>query len=124
MPLSICGTFTFCRKAVSCIVLLTKGEFRPLKIKSPHLVVPGKKVSLQKIDAAQTGKLKSEADAQTYLQHHRKDLDRLQEVLYAGGEHGVLVVLQGMVRGCPFRVAVVAPFTVRFEPLTATSAPG
>lgn len=67
-----------------------------MKIKSPYLVAPGKKISLQKIDSAQTGTLKSEDAAQTHLQRHRKELDRLQEVLYAGGEHGVLVVLQGM----------------------------
>ena len=69
---------------------------KDVKIKSPYLIEPGKKVSLKEIDTAITGSLKSEKDADKHLEKHQKTMDKLQEVLYAGGERGVLIVLQGM----------------------------
>ncbi|HEY9138252.1 MAG TPA: PPK2 family polyphosphate kinase, partial [Terriglobus sp.] len=67
-----------------------------MKIKSPYLIQPDKKVNLKKIDTAATGSLKSEHDADKLLAKHQKALEKLQEVLYAGAQHGVLIVLQGM----------------------------
>jgi len=66
-----------------------------MKLKSPWLIKPHQKVSLAGFDPAAHPGL-SEAAAEPSLEHHRKALGKLQEVLYAGQQHSVLIVLQGM----------------------------
>lgn len=64
---------------------------------NPHRVVPGRKINLRKVDADDTplvkgGKKEGEALAAKLGQR----LDALQDLLYAGHEHKLLIVLQGM----------------------------
>ena len=67
-----------------------------MKFESPYLIPPKHKVRLKDHDSSDTGGLKSEDDGKPLLQKHLKHLDALQEVLYGGGERGLLIVLQGM----------------------------
>ena len=67
-----------------------------MKIDTPYLIPPKHKVRLKDHDPADTGKYKDSDDAKPVLEKHRKRLDELQEVLYAGAERGLLIVLQGM----------------------------
>lgn len=66
-----------------------------MKLKSPWLIKPHSKVSLADHDAAAHSGL-SEETAIASLDKNRKKLAKLQEVLYAGRQHSVLIVLQGM----------------------------
>src|SRR4051794_37732832 len=62
-----------------------------------YRVKPGSKVDLGKIDPGSTAGFKGKkADAEKELRALGKRLDVLQETLWAGHEHKVLVVLQGM----------------------------
>lgn len=65
-----------------------------MKLKSPHLIKPGQKVRLSHIPSSARSGDKKEEQAQ--LEHHRLQLQTLQEVLYAEQKHAVLIVLQGM----------------------------
>ncbi len=67
-----------------------------MKIDSPYLVRPGhaSKLSHQKTD--ESGGFKSEEAVAPVLVKHRERLSKLQEVLYAGQQKAVLIVLQGM----------------------------
>lgn len=67
-----------------------------MKIDSPYLIPPNSKVRLKDHDPSDTGDLKSSDQAKPLLEKHQKRLDDLQEVLYAGAEQGLLIVLQGM----------------------------
>ena len=59
------------------------------------MVKPGKKVNLADHDPDDThGLTKAMADRQ--LEKHRAKLDQLQELLYAGKQHSLLIVLQAM----------------------------
>jgi PPK2 family polyphosphate:nucleotide phosphotransferase len=66
-----------------------------MKLKSPWLVKPGTKVRLADCSTDEKDDLSSEAAA-ALLAGHRDRLAKLQAVLYAGQQHAVLVVLQGM----------------------------
>lgn len=66
-----------------------------MKVKSPWLIKPQVEVSLAEYDSAAHGGLSEEA-ALASLEKNRKKLGKLQEVLYAGRQHSVLIVLQGM----------------------------
>jgi len=66
-----------------------------MKLKSPWLIKPHQKVSLADYDSSAHGGL-SEETAAAGLERHRKALGKLQEVLYAGQQRSVLIVLQGM----------------------------
>ena len=66
-----------------------------MKTKSPWLVKPHDQVDLSKRETSATGKSNREL-AGPLLDKHRKRLAELQEVLYAGQQHAVLIVLQGM----------------------------
>ena len=55
----------------------------------------GKKVSLKDFDPSHSFKLKK-ADAPPLLEKCHEELGELQELLYAAGHNGVLIVLQGM----------------------------
>jgi len=66
-----------------------------MKLKSPWMVKPHTRIRLA--DCPTTDKHELDKDAaETLLAHHRERLAKLQEVLYAGQQHSVLIVLQGM----------------------------
>ena len=67
-----------------------------MKLKSPYLVKPDSKVNLRKWKTDDKGAFASEDETKPVLDKHRKALEKLQEVLYAGSQKAVLVVLQGM----------------------------
>ncbi len=67
-----------------------------MNLKSPYLIAPKGKVRLKDHDPSDTGELKDSDAAKPLLEKHRKRLDDQQEVLYAGAEQGLLIVLQGM----------------------------
>lgn len=71
----------------------SKARRKPPAYATP--VMPGKKVSLHKIDAAFTADL-DKARAETELQAVGAELNRLQALLYAADTHALLIVLQGM----------------------------
>ncbi len=68
-------------------------------IESPHLVEPGKPIDLARAptDARDSGVGKDEA--QNLAAEHIKRIDHLQEVLYAGQKHAVLVLFQAIDAG-------------------------
>ena len=66
-----------------------------MKLKSPWLVKPHTKVKLSGFDTSATGGFTHE-QATKALDKHRDSLGKLQELLYAGQQHAVLIVLQGM----------------------------
>ena len=55
----------------------------------------GKKVSLKDFDSSYSAKLKKE-ESGPLLEKYHQELGELQELLYAAGHNGVLIVLQGM----------------------------
>lgn len=61
-----------------------------------YLVTPGKKFKLSKVDPSDSGKFKSKEEAAPAIEENLKQLDELQEVLYAQGKHSVLIVLQAL----------------------------
>ena len=71
-------------------------ECTPLKTDSEYLIPPNTKVRLKHRDSGDTGSFKHADDANKELQKQVKRLDDAQEVLYAGAERGLLIVLQGM----------------------------
>ena len=66
-----------------------------MKAKSPWLIKPHTKVSLDKLTTDADGGLTQETAAAA-LAGHRERLARLQELLYASQKRAVLIVLQGM----------------------------
>jgi PPK2 family polyphosphate:nucleotide phosphotransferase len=66
-----------------------------MKFKSPWLIKPHTKVSLAGFKTDADGGLTQE-NAAAVLAAHRERLATLQEVLYAGQQRSVLIVLQGM----------------------------
>ena len=60
------------------------------------LIEPGKKIRLGDFDPDDTGDLTGKAEAEQIMEQHAVQLDRLQTLLYAGAQHSVLIVLQGM----------------------------
>jgi PPK2 family polyphosphate:nucleotide phosphotransferase len=66
-----------------------------MKLKSPWLIPPHQKVKLAEFDASTTSGHSEEAATEA-LEKHRKQLAKLQEVLYAGQQRSALIVLQGM----------------------------
>ena len=67
-----------------------------MKQESSHRIEPGTKVRLKKLDTSASGDFKNSDEAAPVLEKHRDRLEKLQEILYAGSEHGMLIVLQGM----------------------------
>jgi len=59
-----------------------------------HLVKPGHKVALGGINPAESGPYQRKRDVKEPLKACRKELIRLQELLYAEAKHSVLIVLQ------------------------------
>jgi PPK2 family polyphosphate:nucleotide phosphotransferase len=70
-----------------------------MKIKSPYLVKPHAKFRLKDCPTDDTSHFKQEEDADKELEHHRRTLAGLQEVLSAEKKHALLVVLQAMDTG-------------------------
>jgi PPK2 family polyphosphate:nucleotide phosphotransferase len=66
-----------------------------MKLKTPWLVKPHTKVSLADWDSSAHNGL-SDQSAGPVVEKHRKALAKRQEVLYAGQQAAVLIVLQGM----------------------------
>ena len=60
------------------------------------IVEPGDKVHLNKIDPSYTGKHDSHEKALPKIQGHLARIDKLQYLLYADGDHSLLVVLQAL----------------------------
>jgi len=67
-----------------------------MKLKSPYLVKHNAKVKLSRIATDSTGSFQNESAADAALQSHCNELANLQEILYAGQQKAVLIVLQGM----------------------------
>ena len=66
-----------------------------MTIKSPYLIKPGSKVHLSKLPTRSKGKHKR-SEAKALLRKHRATMSEEQEVLYAGEQKALLIVLQGM----------------------------
>ena len=67
-----------------------------MKLKSPFLVKPHSKVRLADFSTDAHPGFRDEAAAKPVLEKHCKQLDALQEVLYASQAKAILIVLQGM----------------------------
>lgn len=67
-----------------------------VKFRSPWLIAPGTKVRLSKLACDADGSYKHEQQAAAELEKNRLKMSSLQEKLYAGATHGLLIVLQGM----------------------------
>ena len=67
-----------------------------MKLKSPYLVKHNAKVKLSSIPTDDTGPFQNEDAALAALQSHCNELSNLQEILYAGKQKALLIVLQGM----------------------------
>jgi len=67
-----------------------------MKTKSPYLASIGKDIRLGRLPTGDAGGFKGEESAAPVLVKHRQRLAELQEVLYAGQQKAVLIVLQGM----------------------------
>ena len=65
-------------------------------IDSPYVVKPGKKFKIKSRSTDDQGKFKDREDALPATQKHLEKLDHLQEVLYAGNQHALLIVFQAM----------------------------
>jgi len=68
-------------------------------IESPYLVEPGKSIKLDKLSTDDTGDFENKSDAKAVTDKTLSKLDDLQEVLYAGAEQALLIVLQAMDAG-------------------------
>jgi PPK2 family polyphosphate:nucleotide phosphotransferase len=66
------------------------------KVDSDYMVPAGGKVKLKQYRTNDTGKFASSKEAEDRMAEHHKQLSKLQEVMYASGERGLLLVLQGM----------------------------
>lgn len=71
----------------------------PALVEMPQLVVPGEPVDLSKFPTDAEGADLDKDKAKKKTKKHRERLNELQEILYAGGEHAVLVVLQAIDAG-------------------------
>ncbi len=67
-----------------------------MKLKSPWLVEPHTKVRLHEFETSAKGGLEHGPASDALLEKNGKALAKLQEVLYAGQQRSVLIVLQGM----------------------------
>jgi polyphosphate kinase 2 (PPK2 family) len=67
-----------------------------MKLKSSYRVKPQSQVSLKHLATDADGGFKSAEAAAPLILKHRERLSQFQEVLYAGQQNAVLIVLQGM----------------------------
>ncbi len=75
---------------------LHESEQPALKIDSPYRIAPRSKVHLKDLATDDCGGFDGPDAAKASMDKHREQIDSLQEVLYAGAEQGLLIVLQGM----------------------------
>jgi len=61
-----------------------------------HVLKEGQRVRLSRLDPADTGSYRDKDEAGPKIAEDLAELSRLQNLLYAGGSHAVLVVLQGI----------------------------
>jgi len=61
-----------------------------------HVLKEGQRVRLSRLDPADTGPYRDKDEAGPKIAEDLAELSRLQNLLYAGGSHAVLVVLQGI----------------------------
>ena len=67
-----------------------------MKDQSAYRIDSDKALRLKKIPTDSTGNFADADEAKEALKKHREILDKQQEVLYAGAQKGLLIVLQGM----------------------------
>jgi len=72
---------------------------KPIVIDSPYRVEPGNKVKLSHWPTDDTGKFKDKAESKPVVKKNLQKLKQLQELFYAQGTHGLLIVLQAMDAG-------------------------
>ncbi|GAB4572088.1 MAG: polyphosphate kinase 2 family protein [Anaerolineae bacterium] len=65
----------------------------------PFTLPPGTRFELKDFDPGYTGHYRRKADAREQTRQNLEKLHALQEMLYAQGEHGLLIVLQAMDAG-------------------------
>jgi PPK2 family polyphosphate:nucleotide phosphotransferase len=70
-----------------------------MKIKSSYLIKPGSKLKLNELPTRETGPFKDEHAAEAEFERHLPRLGELQEVLAAGQQQALLIVLQAMDTG-------------------------
>jgi len=99
-------------------------KMKTSSLRDQHMVKPGQKISLSEIAPGYTGPYSQKSEVQGLLQANRKELVRLQELLYAEARHSLLIVLQAMdtggkdgtirhvMRGVNPQGCVVTPFKV------------
>jgi PPK2 family polyphosphate:nucleotide phosphotransferase len=64
-----------------------------------HKLKAGQKIKLQEIDADDTGKFRNKQEVQQLLARNIERMAELQHMLYAQGQHALLIVLQAMDAG-------------------------
>lgn len=64
--------------------------------KQPLIPPIGKKIKLSDYDPGYAGGFKDKTEVEETLKRDLQRLDELQDILYAGGQYGLLVILQGM----------------------------
>jgi PPK2 family polyphosphate:nucleotide phosphotransferase len=67
-----------------------------VKLKSPYLIEPGKKVRLTRLKTDEDGGFQSKEEAAPVLVKHRERLAEMQELFWASRQKALLIVLQGM----------------------------
>ncbi len=67
-----------------------------MKLKSPFLIEPHTRVHLSKHNSDESGGYKDAAEVAPVIAKHRDRMEALQEILYAGEQKALLIVLQGM----------------------------
>jgi PPK2 family polyphosphate:nucleotide phosphotransferase len=63
------------------------------------MLAPGKKLTMKDIDPGYTDKHDDHKEAAQEIEHYQKKLRKLQELLYAGKQHSLLICLQAMDTG-------------------------
>ena len=67
-----------------------------MKLTSPYLVKPGRKVHLRDLSTTTTDGIADKAAGELLLAEHTQQLAELQQVFYAAQSRAMLIVLQGM----------------------------
>jgi PPK2 family polyphosphate:nucleotide phosphotransferase len=67
-----------------------------MKLSSPYLVKPGKKVRLSDFSTDTTDGIKDKAAGELMIEKHTEELSELQQRFYASQSKALLIVLQGM----------------------------
>jgi PPK2 family polyphosphate:nucleotide phosphotransferase len=65
-------------------------------LRKHFIVEPGTKVDLSRIDPGDTSRVGDKEGAKARLEEDAVEIDRLQDRLFAEGQHALLIILQGM----------------------------